>query len=98
MVEKERESIYSQHFDEDFLNHCLSEREQQKRKNSKKSIVYEVCRHELWSNTTSEGLDVQHDQTKNTGTVAPFSNTMEEDFEEADDDNSVGLGGFTFEA
>lgn len=53
LVEKEQSSCFGSQFEKDYLEHCINAREQGKKKKNRNLALYEVCRHELWTASTS---------------------------------------------
>ncbi len=54
LVEKEQASIQGAEFEEKFLKYCIDQKQNGKKTEKKKHIVYEKCQHELWSSQMSE--------------------------------------------
>ena len=101
LVEKERMSSYGPQFDKHFLKHCMQAREQGRKKNSKNAVVYEACRHTLWTTTAPvkpscfEETAVDCDESPSD--IGSIEDSIADD--EVEEDNaSVGFEGFTFEA
>ena len=74
-------------------------REQGKKKQNRTNVLYEVCRHEMWTTSTPDDCnyikddELEPDASPSEG-VLSYSSNIEV---EQDDNASVGFEGFTFE-
>ena len=99
LVEKEQMSSFGSQFEDNYLQHCNKVREQGKKKQNRTNVLYEVCRHEMWTTSTTDDCnyikddELEPDTNPSEGVMSHNSNNEGEQ----DDNASVGFEGFTFD-
>jgi len=99
LVEKERMSSFGSQFEEDYLWHCIKAMQQGKKKENRNMAKYEVCRHELWTTSTSDGCNyIEDDKMEpDTSLYKGLLSYNRNDEITQDDNASVGFEGFSFD-
>lgn len=99
MISKEQNLDVGSTFEQAFLTYCLDAKESKSSKRNKnKSVIYEVCRHELWDASEaipdvaiSSAANIETTVVEDDTNIAPDEDADDKDASDSSDEGSVGM-------